>query len=53
MVFGARKERIDTKERLADEFTRLDFIEATSVSLFTRQFSETIEIMVGLDCFLT
>ena len=49
MVFGARKEKIDTKERLADEFTRLDFIEATSVSLFTRQFFEAIEIMVGLD----
>ncbi|HEX3719837.1 MAG TPA: hypothetical protein VH595_17945 [Verrucomicrobiae bacterium] len=49
MVFGARKERIDTKERLADEFTRLDFIEATSVSLFTRQFFETVQIMVDLD----
>lgn len=49
MVFGARKEKVDTKERLADEFTRLDFIEATSVSLFTRQFFETIGIMVGLD----
>lgn len=49
MVFGARKEKVDTKERLADEFTRLDFIEATSVSLFTRQFFETVEIMVGLD----
>jgi hypothetical protein len=49
MVFGARKEKVDTKERLADEFTRLDFIEATSVSLFTRLFFETIEIMVGFD----
>ena len=31
LVFGARKEKIDTKERLADEFTRLDFIEATEI----------------------
>jgi len=49
MVFGARKEKIDTKERLADEFTRLDFIQATSVSLFTRQFFDVINILVKLD----
>ncbi|MDR3549085.1 MAG: hypothetical protein P4M11_12640 [Candidatus Pacebacteria bacterium] len=50
MVFGARKEKIDTKERLADEFTRLDFIEATSVSLFTVQFFRVLEILTKLDC---
>jgi hypothetical protein len=49
MVFGARKERIDTREKLADEFTRLDFIEATSISLFTHLFFETIRILVELD----
>lgn len=49
MVFGARKEKIDTKERLADEFTRLDFIEATSVSLFTRQFFAALQLLVDFD----
>jgi hypothetical protein len=49
MVFGARKEKIDTKERLADEFTRLDFIEATSVSLFTMQFFEVLELLAKFD----
>jgi hypothetical protein len=49
MVFGARKERVDTKERLADEFTKLDFIEATALSNFTLQFFEAIGILVTLD----
>ena len=49
MVFGARKEKIDTKERLADEFTRLDFIEATSISLFTSQFFQILQVLVDLD----
>jgi len=49
LVFGARKEKVDTKERLADEFTRLDFIEATSRSDFTETFYEVIRFLGALD----
>jgi hypothetical protein len=49
LVFGARKEKIDTKERLADEFTRLDFIEATSESQFTDIFYEVLDYLGKFD----
>jgi len=49
MAFGARKEKIDTRERLANDFTRLDFIEATSVSNFTFQFFSAIHSLATLD----
>ena len=42
LVFGARKEKIDIQERLADEFTRLDFIESTSKDNFTNTFYEVM-----------
>lgn len=42
LVFGSRKEKIELKERIAEEFTRLDFIETTEkndlMDLFTRCF---------------
>lgn len=49
LVFGSRKERIDTKERLADEFTRLDFIEATEESGSTNIFYEILSYLGKFD----
>ncbi|MED5597210.1 hypothetical protein [Janthinobacterium sp. P210006] len=49
LVFGARKEKIDIRERLADEFTRLDFMEAASDSSFTSNFCDALGILVKLD----
>lgn len=43
LVFGSRKEKIELKERIAEEFTRIDFIETTEkndlMELFIRCFS--------------
>lgn len=49
LVFGARKEKIDIRERLADEFTRLDFMEAASDVSFTKNFCTALGILVDLD----
>lgn len=47
--FGSRRENIDTKEKLTDEFTRLDFIEATSEEEFTSNFYEFFDLLAQLD----
>lgn len=43
LVFGSRKEKIELKERIAEEFTRIDFIETTEkndlMEFFIRCFS--------------
>lgn len=49
LSFGARKEKVDTKERLADEFTRLDFIEATENSNFSDFFYSSLKFMTLMD----
>lgn len=49
LVFGSRKEKIDTKERLADEFTRLDFIQATEKDDFTKIFYEVLKYLARID----
>jgi hypothetical protein len=49
LVFGARKEKIDVQERLADEFTRQDFIESTSNPNFTEIFYEVISYLSRFD----
>lgn len=49
LAFGARKEKVDTKERLADEFTRLDFIEATEDSSFPEIFYQSLRELTLLD----
>ncbi len=52
LVFGSRKEKIDMKERLSDEFVRLDFLDLTSNNDSTHQFTETLSLMARLDaCF--
>lgn len=49
LVFGARKEKINIRERLADEFTRLDFMEAAAKDDFTESFCKTLTELVQLD----
>lgn len=49
LVFGARKEKIDIRERLADEFTRLDFMEAAAKDDFTRDYCQALTELVFLD----
>ena len=49
LVFGARKEKINIRERLADEFTRLDFMEAAAKGDFTESFCKTLGELVQLD----
>jgi len=49
LAFGGRKEKVDTKERLADEFTRLDFIEVTEDVNFAEMFYNSLKYMGLLD----
>lgn len=49
LVFGARKEKVDLKERLADEFTKQDFIESVANPNFTNIFYEVIGYLANLD----
>lgn len=49
LVFGARKEKIDIKERLADEFTRLDFMEVADNDDFSGFFRGALQCLVDLD----
>ncbi len=49
LVFGARKEKIDIRKELSDEYTRLDLIEATSENNFTDRFCEVLSLLVQLD----
>ncbi|GBC61428.1 hypothetical protein DENIS_2388 [Desulfonema ishimotonii] len=49
LVFGTRKEKVDIKEKLADEFTRLDVAEATSDPEFTQIFYEALDYLGKFD----
>ncbi len=49
LVFGLRKEKLDFEEWLADEFSRLDFIEATSHPDFIKEFEQILGCFVRLD----
>ncbi|HAO13903.1 MAG TPA: hypothetical protein DCQ51_22775 [Planktothrix sp. UBA8407] len=49
LAFGARKEKIDTKEHLADEFTKQDFIESIAEQDFTTIFYQVLDYLVKLD----
>lgn len=52
LVFGSRKEKIDIKERLSDEFVRLDFLDLTSSDESTHLFTFALSLMARLDaCF--
>lgn len=49
IAFGLRKTDFDTKETLADEFSRLDMAEALSSHLYKEFFYPTVQMMVDLD----
>ena len=49
LAFGSRKKKIDIKERLSDEFVRLDFLELTSDTDSTLEFEEALRLMTQLD----
>lgn len=53
LAFGGRKEKVDTKERLADEFTRLDFIEATENNNFSDNFYKSLQTLSKIDIILS
>ena len=49
LVFGARKEKLDLQEKIADEFTKQDFIESIANSSFTNIFYEAIDYLAKFD----
>ena len=49
LVFGARKGKIDTRQRLAEAFARQDFIESTANQKFTEIFYEVLEYLARFD----
>ncbi|OIQ39725.1 MAG: hypothetical protein BM560_14540 [Roseobacter sp. MedPE-SWde] len=49
IAFGLRKTDVDTKETLADEFSRLDMAEALSSHLYKEFFYPAVQMMVDLD----
>lgn len=49
LAFGLRKEVIDLKERLADEFTRLDFLEGTGEQDLNKIFFQCLKLLVSFD----
>ena len=51
LVFGSRKEKINIKERLSDEFVRLDFLDLTSNDESIHQFGEALALMGKLDFY--
>lgn len=49
MAFGSRKEKVEVKERIAEEFTRLDFIETSEKNDLLILFIECFKILCQLD----
>lgn len=49
MVYGARKESVDTKEKLADDFNRLDIINMSGDNEYTKHFYQAINLLFNLD----
>lgn len=49
MTFGSRKEKIELKERIAEEFTRLDFIETSEKNDLLDLFIRCFKILCSLD----
>lgn len=49
LVFGSRDARVDTKEALADEFTRMDFISIASENQLSDFFVLFLNIMIEFD----
>lgn len=49
MAFTSRKEIVDTKDKLAEDFARLELIEATASNVDSELFMETIKLMIDFD----
>ncbi|MEB3342327.1 hypothetical protein [Okeania sp.] len=49
LVFGARKEKVDLQETLAEEFTKQDFIESVANPDFTNIFYEVMGYLADFD----
>ncbi|MBO4964988.1 MAG: hypothetical protein J6C81_01840 [Muribaculaceae bacterium] len=49
MAFGSRKEKVEVKERIAEEFTRLDFIETSEKNDLLILFIDCFKILCQLD----
>ena len=49
LVFGSRDARVDSKEALADEFTRMDFISIASDNQLSTIFVQFLNIMIEFD----
>lgn len=49
MVFGARNDSVEKKEKIADEFSRLDFIETLSDTDLFSKFKDVLKYMGQLD----
>lgn len=49
MVYGARKEFVDTKEKLADDFNRLDIINMSGDNEYTKNFFRAIHLLFDFD----
>lgn len=52
LAFGARTWKINTKEKLTDEFTRHDFLQSSGETDLVRLFCEVLECMVQMDILL-
>lgn len=49
LSYTSRKTNVDTKEKVADDFARMDAAEATSKDTFLVDFIETLKVMVDID----
>lgn len=49
LIFSSRKSEVDIKDRVAEDFARLDAIETTAHAEFVDYFVEMIRLMVTLD----
>lgn len=52
LAFGARTWRIDTKEKLTDEFTRGDFVQSSSETDIVDSFCNVLSLMSDFDTLL-
>lgn len=49
LAFSSRKVHVDIKEKVAEDFARLDATEATSHSTFLPFFIDSLQLMISLD----
>ncbi len=52
LAFGARTWKIDTREKLTDEFTRGDFVQSSSETDIVDAFCKILELMFQIDILL-